>query len=114
MSARKSRVAYRTTRSYPPALSQDRNKPALETRAVPRIDPIRIVRLPQVIEATGLGKTKIYELQSQRLFPMRIQITAHMVGWVEEEIQAWLTRRIAARPCLPAPRPAPSGLRAQS
>jgi hypothetical protein len=60
------------------------------------------------------GKTKIYELQSQGLFPMRIQFTAHTVGWVEEEIQAWLTRRIAARPCLPAPRPSSSGLRAQS
>jgi prophage regulatory protein len=113
MSTRKSRVAYRTTRSYA-ALSQDRNEPPLETRAVPRINPIRIVRLPQVIEATGLRKTKIYELQSQGLFSMRIQITAHTVGLVEEEIQAWLTRRIAPRPCLRAPRPAPSGLRAQS
>jgi prophage regulatory protein len=56
--------------------------------------PIRMLRLPQVIDATGLGKTKIYELQGQGDFPMRIKITAHSVAWVEEEVQAWLAQRI--------------------
>jgi hypothetical protein len=31
--------------------------------------PIRMLRLPQVIDATGLGKTKISELQGPRRFP---------------------------------------------
>jgi len=60
--------------------------------------PIRILRLAQVIEATGLGKTKIYELQATGQFPMRVQITAHSVGWVENEVQMWLLRRVGARP----------------
>lgn len=60
--------------------------------------PIRMLRLPQVIDATGLGKTKIYELQGQGNFPMRVKITAHSVAWVEEDIQAWLTARIQANP----------------
>jgi prophage regulatory protein len=55
---------------------------------------IRMLRLPQVIDATGLGKTKIYELQGRGDFPMRIKITAHSVAWVEEEVQAWLAARI--------------------
>jgi len=58
--------------------------------------PIRMLRLPQVIDATGLGKTKIYELQGQGDFPMRVKITAHSVAWVEEDIQAWLAARIQA------------------
>src|ERR1700694_1043463 len=58
---------------------------------------IRLLRLAQVINLTGLGKTKIYELQAECSFPMRVQITAHSVGWVEEEVQAWLARRVAAR-----------------
>jgi prophage regulatory protein len=57
--------------------------------------PIHILRLAQVIERTGLKKTKIYELQSEGQFPMRIKITAHAVGWIEHEVQAWLTRRVA-------------------
>ena len=63
--------------------------------------PIRILRLDQVIEATGLGKTKIYELQAVGQFPLRVQITARTVGWVEQEVQSWLSGRVADRPALP-------------
>lgn len=58
---------------------------------------IRLLRLAQVISLTGLGKTKIYDLQAEGSFPMRVQITARSVGWVEAEVQAWLARRVAAR-----------------
>jgi len=58
--------------------------------------PIRILRLGQVLNLTGLGKTKIYELQAEGDFPMRVKITSHSVGWVEHEVQAWLARRIEA------------------
>lgn len=51
---------------------------------------------------TGLGKTKIYELQSEGSFPMRVQITAHSVRWVEHEVQAWLASRVAARTAVTA------------
>ncbi len=40
----------------------------------------RLLRLPQVIDRTGIKKTKLYELQRDGLFPMRIQITSHAVG----------------------------------
>jgi prophage regulatory protein len=55
---------------------------------------IHMLRLPQVIDATGLGKTTIYELQGRGDFPMRVKITAHSVAWVEEEVQAWLAQRV--------------------
>ena len=57
--------------------------------------PIRILRLAQVLNITGLGKTKIYQLQSEGNFPMRVQITDHSVGWIEQEVQAWLAKRVA-------------------
>jgi prophage regulatory protein len=57
--------------------------------------PIRFLRLPQVIDATGLGKTTIYDLQGQGDFPMRVKITAHSVAWVEAEVEAWLAQRVA-------------------
>lgn len=55
---------------------------------------IRMLRLPAVKRITGLGKTKIYELQAAGDFPMRVQLTAHCVGWVERDVQNWLSRRI--------------------
>lgn len=65
-------------------------------RVVPRNGPIRMLRLAQVIDATGLGKTKIYEFQAEGNFPMRVKITAHSVAWIEEEVQAWLAARVQA------------------
>ena len=65
-----------------------------------RTQPIRFIRLKEVIKISGLGKTKIYELQAQGRFPMRVQITTHSVGWIEEEVQAWLTARINASTAL--------------
>jgi len=64
--------------------------------ATARQSPHSHAPVAQVIDATGLGKTKIYELQAEGDFPMRVKITAHSVAWVEEEVQAWLTARIQA------------------
>jgi prophage regulatory protein len=55
---------------------------------------IKLLRLPQVMEMTGLRKTKIYELNAEGAFPRRVRITAHSVGWVEAEVQAWLAQRV--------------------
>lgn len=61
-----------------------------------RSAPIRMLRIAQVLALTGLGKTKIYELQNQGDFPMRVQLTPKRVAWVEAEVQAWLAARIAS------------------
>jgi prophage regulatory protein len=90
----------KTTTDIRPAFSDPVRAPAA-FEPTPPSAPIRILRLAQVIDMTGLGKTKIYELQAQGRFPMSVRITAHSVGWVEEEVQAWLSRRVAARPSVP-------------
>ena len=61
-----------------------------------RTSSMRLLRLPQVIHRTGLKKTTLYQLQKDGAFPMRIQITSNSVGWVEEEINAWIAGRVAA------------------
>jgi prophage regulatory protein len=63
----------------------------------------RLLRLPQVIDRTGLGKTKLYELQKDGLFPMRIKITAHAVAWIEEEVETWIAGKVAESRALPIP-----------
>lgn len=67
-----------------------------ETCGARRNAPIRMLRIAQVLALTGLGKTKIYELQAQGDFPMRVQLTPKRVAWVEAEVQAWLAARIAS------------------
>ena len=57
---------------------------------------IRLLRLAQVMEATGLKRTKIYALQALGDFPMRVQVTPSCVGWIEHDVQAWIAKRVTA------------------
>ena len=54
----------------------------------------RILRLAQVREVTGLGRSCIYQLQAEKQFPQRIKIGVRAVGWIESEVQQWVARRI--------------------
>jgi prophage regulatory protein len=63
--------------------------------------PPRVLRLPDVIKRTGLGKTSIYALQKTGSFPRSIPLTASAVGWIESEIDEWLAMKVAERAPLP-------------
>lgn len=73
----------------------------------PPVPCVQILRLPQVCKATGLGRSMIYQLESERRFSCRVRIGARAVGWVEAEVQGWLAGRIerhrASGPCIAAP-----------
>ena len=57
----------------------------------------KILRLPQVEEATGERRSTIYKRISEGEFPKPVKLGAKSVGWVEEEIAAYNEARIAAR-----------------
>jgi prophage regulatory protein len=44
----------------------------------------------------------IYQLEAERRFPHRINISVRAVGWLEEEVQEWLTQRVEASRRTPA------------
>ena len=69
----------------------------MNSSAVPAVPTIRILRLPEVCRATGLGRAMIYRLQAEQRFPRSVKITEHAVGWIENEVQKWLAERAAAR-----------------
>jgi len=58
---------------------------------------MRIMRLKEVIEKTGLSRSTIYNLISQGKFPKQIDLGARSVGWVDTEIEEWLEVKIAHR-----------------
>jgi prophage regulatory protein len=55
-----------------------------------------MLRIGQVIALTGLSRTRIYVLQAQGNFPLRVQLSPRRVGWVEADLQAWLAACIAS------------------
>jgi len=54
----------------------------------------KIIRLPQVMEYTGLARSTIYKKISQREFPESISLGTKSVGWLESDIQKWIEGKI--------------------
>lgn len=54
----------------------------------------RIIRLPEVIEITGLSRSSIYSYISQGNFPASVQIGSRAVGWLETEVNEWVLHQI--------------------
>jgi prophage regulatory protein len=54
----------------------------------------KVLRLPQVCEATGLRRSMIYQLEAEQRFPRRIKIGVRAVGWIQGEVQQWVVQKI--------------------
>ncbi len=53
----------------------------------------RVLRRPEVEARVGLARSTIYHLISLGQFPTPIKLGAKSVGWMEDEIDAWLDSR---------------------
>ena len=56
-----------------------------------------ILRLPTVKARTGLSRSTIYLKISRGEFPKQVSLGSRAVGFVEAEIDAWLSRQIEQR-----------------
>jgi prophage regulatory protein len=56
----------------------------------------RILRLSDVVDATGESRSTIYKRISEGEFPRPVKLGTKSVGWVEDEIAAYNEARIAA------------------
>ncbi|MBN8888465.1 MAG: AlpA family transcriptional regulator [Rudaea sp.] len=56
--------------------------------------PIRMLRLPDVLQKTGLSRSQIYRLIALGCFPTQVQLSDRAAGWVELEIDQWLQKKI--------------------
>ena len=65
----------------------------------PREYPLTLIRLPEVLKRTGLSRSTIYDkldAKSPRYdprFPKQRNLGTGSVGWVESEIDAWISSR---------------------
>jgi len=59
----------------------------------------RILRLPNVLDRTGLSRSTVYQWISEGRFPKPVSLGARAVGWVESDIEEWISRQIeSSRP----------------
>lgn len=55
--------------------------------------PTDTLRLPTVRRRTGLGRTTIYRLMAEGLFPRSVRLAPRAIGWHRADIEAWLAAR---------------------
>lgn len=58
---------------------------------------MRILKLKEVLNRTGLGKTSLYALIKNADFPKQIPLGSRAVGWLENEVDAWILEKIESR-----------------
>lgn len=54
----------------------------------------RILRLPTVLDRTGLSRSTVYQRAAEGNFPKAVSLGARAVGWVEAEVDEWIARQI--------------------
>lgn len=57
----------------------------------------RVIRKPELLSRVPLSDPTIWRMEKAGRFPKRLQLGGNSVGWLEEEIDAWLAERLAAR-----------------
>jgi prophage regulatory protein len=58
---------------------------------------MRIIRLKEVIDLTGLARSTIYKYIGEGTFPKTVSLGERCIGFVESEVQDWILARIEAR-----------------
>ncbi|HEB3532464.1 TPA: AlpA family phage regulatory protein [Burkholderia cenocepacia] len=53
----------------------------------------RVVRLRPLTERIGLSKSEIYRRIQAGTFPRPIALGVRAVGWLEQDVELWLTTR---------------------
>ena len=60
------------------------------------MQPNDIIRLPQAIEKAGLSRSTIYALISRGKFVTKIKLSPRTMGFLESEVNAWISERLKA------------------
>jgi prophage regulatory protein len=58
---------------------------------------MRIMRLKEVMDTTGLGRSYIYKLIADGVFPKPVPLGARATGWVSDEVESWILERLGER-----------------
>jgi len=71
----------------------------VEKRVAARAGSDRLLRIAEVKKLAGLGRTMIWQLERDGLFPKRVKLSGTLgraVGWRESEVRQWAADRKAA------------------
>jgi prophage regulatory protein len=65
----------------------------LKAFAVSLASTPRLLRLPEVLRITGLGRSTLYRMIAEHRFPAPVQLSKRAVAWREDEVRPWADAR---------------------
>jgi len=54
---------------------------------------LKLLRFTDVRERTGLSRSTVWRLERRGAFPKHVQLSANIVGWLEEDVIEWIRSR---------------------
>lgn len=51
--------------------------------------PMRLIRMREVVQRTGLSRTTIYRMKEAGTFPQSVALGENSIAWRSNEIDAW-------------------------
>lgn len=61
------------------------------------VKTVRVMRLPELMTRTGLPRATVYHLMKHGDLPKNFALGPRVVGWLESEVEAWISLKAAAR-----------------
>jgi len=53
----------------------------------------KLMRLPEVMEFTGLSRPQIYRMVDDGTFPQRVVLAKRAIAWRQSEVKTWIESR---------------------
>ena len=54
----------------------------------------KLIRLPEVLNRTGISRSLVYKLIKEDKFPKQVNTSPRTSGWLEHEIDEWIEERV--------------------
>ena len=64
---------------------------------MPGLKRSRPMRLPEVVQLTGVSRSTIYRWMANGEFPTQISLGGKTVAWLESDVDDWIQLRIGNR-----------------
>jgi prophage regulatory protein len=58
---------------------------------------MKLIRLKQVMECTGLARSTVYKFIAEGDFPKPVKLGTRVAAWVEAEVFAWMESKVNSR-----------------
>ena len=58
---------------------------------------MKLIRIKEVMEITGMSRTSIYDMSHDGRFPKFVRLSQRSSAWIHEEVLLWVESKIAER-----------------